>query len=125
MATLMEDLDPLEPPPAAEPAPGDLREALLIACFSLPTLLVYAVAQSCIYFLLGPNKNGLKLMLEPYLLILGFILHVQWRRVAHIHRYHGQPRPTWMLTGDCFSFVITFWALWTLVEAFLREAKLI
>ena len=105
--------------------PPGLREATTIACFSMPVLCIYGVAQSCIYCLLGPAQNGLKLVIEPYLLILGFILHVQWRRVAHIYRDHDLSRPTWMLMGDCLSFVITFWALWTLVQAFLRQAKLI
>lgn len=114
-----------EPPTLPEPTTPELQEAFLIACMSMPTLAIYATAQSCVYFLLGRGQNELKLMIEPFLLILGFILHVQWRRVAHIHRDQDRPRPTWMLVGDCLSFVITFWALWTLAEAFLRQAKLI
>jgi hypothetical protein len=110
---------------APEPNPSALREALLISCFSIPVLVIYASAQACIYFLLGPNKTALKLVIEPYMLILGFILHVQWRRVAHIYRDEALPRPTWMAAGDCFSFVITFWAIWTLVEAFLVQAKIL
>jgi hypothetical protein len=102
-----------------------LTEAYAIACFSLPVLLIYAAAQTGISFLLGPEHADLKLVLEPNLLLLGLILHVQWRRVGTIFLAHDLRRPVWISAADLASFVITFWACWVLVEAFLREAQLL
>jgi hypothetical protein len=102
-----------------------LQQAYIVAFFSLPVLLIYASAQTALSFMLGPQHTELKLVLEPNLLLLGLILHVQWRKVSNAFLAHGTPRPLWMAGADCLSFVITFWALWVLAEAFLREAQLI
>jgi hypothetical protein len=102
-----------------------LQEAYTLAIFSWPVLIVYAVAQASLSFFLAPHHPALKLVLEPYLLLLGLILHVQWRKVDRTLREHDLARPWWVATADCLSFVITLWALSVLVEAFLHEAKVI
>ena len=102
-----------------------LQQAYVLAFFSLPVLLIYAAAQTGLSCFLGPQHSELKLVLEPNLLLLGLILHVQWRRVSNAFLAHDLPRPLWMAAADCLSFVITFWALWVLAEAFLREAGLV
>ena len=106
-------------------ADASLQQAYVLAFFSLPVLLVYAAAQSFLSFLLGPEHSDLKLVLEPNLLLLGLILHVQWRKVSNAFLAHDLRRPLWMAVADCLSFVITFWALWVLAEAFLREAGVV
>jgi hypothetical protein len=102
-----------------------LRDAYYLAAFSVPVLLVYAAAQAGISLFLGPDHADLKLVIEPNLLLLGLILHVQWRRVSTIFLAHDLPRPMWMTLGDLASFVITFWAGWVLVEALLRSAQIL
>jgi hypothetical protein len=114
-----------EAAPAAQEQTASVLEAYLLAFFSVPVLLVYAAAQAGISLFLGPEQTALKLVLEPNLLLMGLILHVQWRRVGSIFMSHGLRRPLWMAAGDLASFVITFWACWVLVEAFIREARFI
>jgi hypothetical protein len=109
--------------PSIEQPRVTMREAYTLAFVGLPILVLYALAQAGLSFLLGPHQPALKLVIEPYLLLLGLILHVQWRRVSAAFRDHQTPRPYWIAGADCASFVITFWAFGTLVDAFLREAK--
>jgi hypothetical protein len=106
-------------------SPVALREAYALAIFSGPVLLVYVTAQASLSFFLAPHHPALKLVLEPYLLLLGLILHVQWRHVSRTFQANDLPRPWWVLAADCLSFVTTFWALCVLVEAFLHQAKVI
>ena len=102
-----------------------LAEAHLMAGICVPTLVVYAAAQTGISLTLGRDLPGLKLMLEPFLLLLGATLHVLWRRVTLTYYQHDLPRPAWMAACDCASFVTTFWALYTLAEAFVVQAKVL
>ncbi len=102
-----------------------LQQAYGLALVGLPLLLVYAAAQTSLSFVLGPDQHALKLVIEPHLLLLGLILHVQWRKVDRIYREVGLARPRWIAAADCASFVTTFWALAILGEAFMREAKII
>jgi hypothetical protein len=101
-----------------------LPEVHLMACIAVPALLVYAAAQTGLCVALGGREHAsLRLVVEPYLLLLGLILHVLWRRTDQTYRAYDQPRPRWMAAADCVSFVITFWALFTLLEAFLQQAR--
>jgi hypothetical protein len=109
--------------PTIEPARVTMREAYTLAFVGLPILLLYALAQAGLSFLLGPHQPALKLVIEPYLLLLGLILQVLGGGVSAVFRDHQTPRPYWIAGADCASFVITFWAFGTLVDAFLREAK--
>ena len=102
-----------------------LRQTYQLAWTSIPVLLVYAAAQVGVSIFVGPKQGQLKLVLEPYLLLLGLILHIQWRRVSRDFFDLGLRRPYWIAAADCLSFVITFWALSVLVHAFLVEAGLI
>ncbi len=102
-----------------------LREGYILAAVGVPILLIYGVAQSMLALFIAPKQPELKLVVEPYLLLIGLILHVQWRRVARTFREHGLTRPAWVAAADCLSFVITFWAIGVLVEAFLKEAGII
>jgi hypothetical protein len=102
-----------------------VQQAYVLAFFSVPVLFIYAAAQAGLSFFLGAEHTQLKLVLEPNLLLLGLILHVQWRKVSNAFLAHDLQRPLWMAAGDCLSFVITFWALWALAEAFLQEAGLL
>jgi hypothetical protein len=101
-----------------------LQQTYYLAAFSVPILVFYAAAQTAVALLVAPANASLKLVLEPYLLILGLILHVQWRRVGGVFHSEGLPRPLWIVAADALSFVITFWALGVLATAFLQEAKL-
>lgn len=105
------------------PPRSSLQEAHLMAYLNAGALLVYVGAQTSLSLLFGRDNAPLKLVLEPYLLLLGLILHVQWRSISRIFRDHAQPRPTWIAAGDCLSFVITFWALVTLTQAFIQQLK--
>src|SRR5262245_8142209 len=103
-----------------------LPEVQLMACIALPALLVYAAAQTGVCTALGGKQHAMmRLVVEPYLLMLGLILHLLWRRTDQTYRAHSLPRPGWMTAADCVSFVTTFWALFTLVEAFLQQAKIL
>lgn len=104
---------------------ASIQEACWLARFNVPVAVIYAAAQAAVSLMLGQEHVNLKLVIEPHLLLLGVILHVQWRRVDRIHRTLAIPKPWWMSAGDCLSFVVTFWALATLGEAFLRAAGLI
>jgi hypothetical protein len=104
---------------------ASLHETYCLALFSLPVLLVYAAIQAGVGLVIAPANAELKLVIEPYLLLLGLILHVQWRRVGGAFLASGLRRPWWVIAADCLSFVITFWALGVLVQAFLQEAKLL
>jgi hypothetical protein len=97
--------------------PASLRQAYLLAGFSLLVLMIYAAAQAGVALVIAPRQEGLKLVLEPYLLLLGLILHVQWRRVGAAFLGEGLRRPLWIIAADCLSFVITFWALAVIVMA--------
>jgi hypothetical protein len=101
-----------------------LREAYVMAYFSAIVLVIYAIVQAGLVFVLAPDNPKLKLMVEPYLLLLGLVLHVQWRRVHRTLNEHGLTRPIWIATGDCMSFVITCTCTWMLFQAFLDEAAL-
>lgn len=101
-----------------------LRQTYLLAAFSVPVVVVYAAAQTCIAVLVAPANAALRLVLEPYLLLLGLILHVQWRRVGGVFSSLGLNRPLWIVAADATSFVVTFWAVSVLVLAFLHEARL-
>jgi hypothetical protein len=113
---------PVDPAAAAA-----LREAFVISATSLPVLVIYSAAQAALGLGLAAHQHQhqLKLMVEPYLLLLGLILHVQWRRVARNYRGAGLPRPGWVAACDCVSFVTTFWAFWAFAEACLRAAKVL
>lgn len=100
-----------------------LYEAYTLAVVGWPLLAVYALAQAGLSFVIAPQHPDLKLVFEPYLLMLGLILHVHWRRVDRIFRVHDLPRPVWIVMADCLSFVITFWALATLLEALVHELR--
>jgi hypothetical protein len=102
-----------------------MQEAYWLAWFNVPVAAIYAAAQAAVSFMLAREHVNLKLVIEPHLLLLGVILHVHWRRVDRIHRELEISKPWWMSAADCLSFVVTFWALATLGEAFLRAAKLI
>ncbi len=104
---------------------GSLQQAYGLALVGLPLLLIYGAAQASLSFALAPHEHALKLVIEPHLLLIGLILHVQWRKVGSIFRDLGLTRPRWIAAADCASFVTTFWALTILGEAFLREAKVI
>jgi hypothetical protein len=101
-----------------------LQQTYYLAAFSIPVLILYAAAQVSVALLVGPDNGSLKLVVEPYLLILGLILHVQWRRVGGVFRAEGLTRPVWVIAADCLSFIVTFWALSVLTLAFLQEARL-
>jgi hypothetical protein len=119
-------MDPTLNDNRAAPEPlAPLGQAYVLAFAGLPILLIYAVAQASLSLIVGPNNPNLKLVLEPNLLLLGLILHVQWRKVSHTFRAHGLARPAWVAGADCLSFIITFWALCALGEAFLQQAKLL
>jgi hypothetical protein len=105
--------------------PATWQETYFLAWFSLPVLIVYAIAQAAVGLVIAREQPELRLVIEPYLLLLGLILHVQWRRVSRHFFRSGVPRPLWIAAADCLSFVITFWALGILIQAFLQEAKLI
>lgn len=102
-----------------------VRDAYIVAAVSLPILFIYAVAQTGVSVSVGPERPDLKLVIEPYLLLLGVILHVQWRRVTRTLAEQEVPRPLWIAGCDMTSFVITFWALASLAEAALQQAKVI
>ena len=110
-----------------EPAqlPLKLQHAYGVAVFSTLVLTIYVAAQVVLCVFVARQQPSLKLMVEPYLLLLGLILHVQWKRVAREFRAEEYPRPFWIAGADCASFVTTFWAFFVLIEAFLREAKII
>jgi hypothetical protein len=91
-----------------------------LAWFGLPVLFVYACAQGAISLFVGAQHQHLKLVIEPNLLLLGLILHVHWRHVGTLYAELGQDRPWWIGLADCVSFVITFWALWVLLEVFMH-----
>lgn len=112
-------------PKRQPPAPLSVGHALGMAYFSVVVLVVYIGAQSGLTLLFGRDNPPLKLVVEPYLLALGLVLHVHWRKITVAFREHGLVRPRWIATADCLSFMTTFWALWSLVEAFLQKAKLI
>jgi len=100
------------------------KQTYYLAAFSAPVVVLYALAQSAVALFVAPANAQLKLVLEPYLLILGLILHVQWRRVGMVYQAEGLPRPAWIIAADALSFVITFWAFGVLVLAFCQEARL-
>jgi hypothetical protein len=112
-------------PDEATPLPQTLHHAFGVAVFSILVLVVYVPAQVALCFFLAPNQHHMKLMIEPYLLLLGVILHIQWRRVGRTFLAEDYPRPIWIVAADCVSFVTTFTAFYILIEAFLREAKII
>lgn len=97
-----------------------IQQAYFLALASLPVLAVYAVVQTTVGLVIGPEYPNLKLVIEPYLLLLGLILHVQWRRVDLLFRCNEVARPGWIITADCASFMTTFWAVWTLAQAFFQ-----
>lgn len=105
--------------------PPALHHAYGVAIFSILILAVYVAAQLVLCVFVARHQPNLKLMVEPYLLLLGLILHVQWKKVAREFRMEDYPRPWWIAAADCLSFVTTFWAFFVLMEAFLREAKII
>jgi len=102
-----------------------LRETYILATVGLPVLIIYTVAQAGVGLLFAARHPHLRLVLEPHLLLLGLILHVQWRRVALGFQLNGLPRPRWVAAADAVSFVTTFWALGGLVQGFLHEAGLV
>jgi hypothetical protein len=102
--------------PAAVPLP---TEALVLTCAGWPLLVFYAAAQAGLSFVVVPHRPELKLVVEPYLLLLGLILHVHWRRVTHLCQRVDMPRPVCVAVADCLSFVITFWAMAALADAFV------
>jgi len=102
-----------------------LRQTNVVAAFSAPIVLLYATAQTCVAVFVAPANAALRLVLEPYLLLMGLILHVQWRHVSGVYRSLGLPRPTWILVADAVSFVITFWAVAILLGAFFHQARLL
>lgn len=95
-----------------------LPEAYAMAYFSTVVLVIYAAAQTSLAVVFGRTNPLLKIFMEPYLLILGLVLHVHWRKIDHTFRNHELRRPRWMAVADCLSFVITFWALWIICESF-------
>jgi hypothetical protein len=105
--------------------PPILQRAYGVAVFSTLVLAIYVAAQVVLCVFVARHQPSLKLLVEPYLLLLGLILHVQWKRVARDFRAEEYPRPWWIAAADCASFVTTFWAFFVLMEAFLREAKII
>lgn len=109
------------PATSAAPRRVSLQEAHLMACLNAGALLVYLAAQATLSLLFGRENAPLKLVLEPYLLMLGLVLHIQWRTISRTFREHEQPRPTWIAAGDCLSFVVTFWAVFTLTHAFIQQ----
>lgn len=100
-----------------------LTEAYAMAYFSAIVLIFYAGAQTSLALMFGRANPPLKMFIEPYLLILGLILHVHWRKIDQSFRHHDLIRPRWMMVADCLSFIITFWAVWVILEACLSNAK--
>lgn len=91
-------------------------EAVVLGLVGWGVLIFYMVAQSLLAFALAQARwLELKLSLETYLLLLGLILHIQWRRVDRLVWEAGLPRPWWLSLADCLSFVTTFWACSTVV----------
>ncbi len=88
-------------------------------------LFVYVGLQSGLSLLFGGGNPQIKIMVEPFLLALGLLLHVHWRKVTQAFREYEQERPRWVAVCDALSFMISFWALTSLAEAFLQKAKLI
>ena len=104
---------------------ASLRQAYTLAAVGVPMLVVYGMAQTFLGLVLIRSQPELKLVTEPYLLLLGLVLHVQWRKVSLTFQANSLRRPWWIALADCLSFVITFWALSVLAEAFFHEAKLL
>jgi hypothetical protein len=97
--------DDLASPPALP------LEAVVLGSVGWGVLIFYMTAQVLLSFTLTEARwLELKLSLETYLLLLGLILHVQWRRVERLVWEAGLPCPWWLTSGDCLSFVTTFWA---------------
>jgi hypothetical protein len=96
-----------------------LREAYILAAVGWPMLIVYGVAQATLALAVAPQHPQLRLVIEPYLLLFGLVLHVQWRGVDRAFRQQELSRPWWMAAADCLSFVITFWAVAVLMSAFV------
>ncbi|MER3414740.1 MAG: hypothetical protein C4297_00805 [Gemmataceae bacterium] len=101
------------------------RAIRYLAAAAWPVLLVYVSAQAGLGLLVAPRLPHLKLVFEPFLLLLGLILHVHWRRICVSLSEAGLKRPWYVALGDCLSFVTTFWALALLVEAILHELRIV
>ncbi|MCS7017317.1 MAG: hypothetical protein NZM42_14530 [Gemmatales bacterium] len=98
------------PDASIEPPPLPL-EARVLGIVGWGVLIFYMTAQVLLSIaLLHGRWLELKLTLETYLLLLGLILHVQWRRIERLVWEAGRARPWWLTVGDCLSFVTTFWA---------------
>lgn len=97
---------------------SSVREAYVLALTGWPMLALYALAQASLSFVVSVERPELKLVLEPYVLFFGLILHAQWRRVRSVFELLGLRRPRWIAVADCASFIITFWALSVLAQAF-------
>ena len=95
-------------------------EAAILGLVGWGVLIFYMTAQVLLSFTLEHGRwLELKLSLESYLLLLGLILHVQWRRVERLVWESGLGRPWWLMLADCLSFVTTFWACGTLFHMLL------
>ncbi len=94
-----------------------------MACLNVGALVVYIGAQTSIALLFGRDQASLKLVLEPFLLLLGLVLHIQWRTIGGTFLEHGLRRPLWVAVGDCASFMVTFWALVVLADAFFHQVR--
>jgi hypothetical protein len=99
-----------------------LTEAYAMAYFSAMVLVIYLGLQSGLSLAFGRDNPPLKLLLEPFLLCLGLILHVHWVKVTKTFQEHALRRPRWISAADALSFMISFWAVWCIVEAFLQRA---
>jgi len=98
-------------------------EAVVLAAAGWPILLIYAAAQTALCIFVFPDQPGLKLVVEPYLLLLGLILHVHWRRVTWLCEQVRALRRWWITLADCVSFVITFWAVAALAAGFVESLR--
>lgn len=91
-------------------------EARVLGLVGWGVLIFYIAAQMLLSMaLLHERWLELKLSLETYLLLIGLILHVQWRRVERLVWENGGARPWWLMLADCLSFVTTFWACGTIL----------
>lgn len=105
--------------PLGEP-PSLPLEAVVLGIVGWGVLIFYMTAQVLLSVaLLNGRWLELKLSLETYLLLLGLILHIQWRRVERLVWEQGMARPWWLVLADCLSFVTTFWACGTILHMLL------